>query len=590
MTFPELPIPAVQPTDAAALLRATIRDKRPVDTRPATLNFAFYGRVSTDDLRGLQDSEVSRAWQYGRATKLIEGHGTVVEEFFDEGVSRSTPFLRRPKGAELLELVANHRPNFHALVIGEAKRVFAGSQLEDVYYLLQRAGIELWIPEVSGRYDDNNITHKMILSFEGIMGKVESDTVRGRVRDSMTSIAVSADRRWLGGNPPYGYRLAVLERVEKRGVGTKGFTQTLELDPETAPIARRIFSEYMNGRSLREISAGLEKDMIPSPTGRPQWHIGTLSTILDNQTYTGYRVYGKQRKKQVPYDENDPRLGTVTTKTRLGDPPVLSNIPVYPPLITSEEFIRVDTMRQAKRTLTAPRKKASQRTQQSEPLRGRVFHNGKKLTLDRSRHGKVRYRSNTKDGSGKVSVYDWQLREAVHQWLSESFSRRNLPLLIKQLKSSAPKVQVAVRKLEAEQAKKRTQANNLLTLVEQGDNTATDRYQLRIAEIRELEAQILTLRAENLDVDGVVKLMRSLATETRKEVLDKASPEKLNRLYDALGIEIEYVPDEGGIRLNLAPLFEVGAKVGAPGGSLTLAPTRPSQLRFSVLLPLPMVA
>lgn len=565
-------------------LSSTIVDKRPVVTRPKTLQFAFYGRVSTEDERGLQDRENSRAWQLRRANEIIAGHGEIVAEYFDEGYSRTIPLIRRPKGAELLDLVMNGKPEWNALVIGEAKRVFSGSQLEDVFYLLQRGGIELWIPEVGGRYDDSNLSHKLHLALEGIIGKVESETVSGRVRDSMTAIALSDDPRWLGGNPPYGYRLVPFREAEKRGV--KVPLQTLQIDPQTAPVARRIFEEYLNGRSLREIAAGLARDLIPSPAGRAEWHIATLSTILDNATYTGYRVYGKQRKKLVPFDESNPRLGTETKKTRLGEPMVYSHTKVYPSIISDEEFKEVFNLRTAKRTLTAPRKKAVQRTGESEPLRGRIFYKGKKMTLDKTRHGKVRYRTNARDGVERVAVYDWQVSEALHQWLSESLSRRNLPLLIKQLKATAPKVQTQIAKLEVERTKKRTAAYNLLSLVESGDQTAIERYRLRIAEAKVFDDEIAKLNAQNLDVDGVTKLMRQLATETRKEVLDRASNQRLNRLYDALGVQIDYLPEEGGIRVNLAPVLAeasvappevddktgeatVGAKDSAPGGTRT---------------------
>ena len=57
-----------------------------------TMNFAFYGRVSTEDL---QDPTSSKQWQLSRATGLIEPHGGVVDpenEYFDIGQSRSLPW------------------------------------------------------------------------------------------------------------------------------------------------------------------------------------------------------------------------------------------------------------------------------------------------------------------------------------------------------------------------------------------------------------------------------------------------------------------------------------------------------------------
>ena len=59
------------------------------------MRFAFYGRVSTEDL---QDEASSRGWQLSRAKALIEPHGgVIVAEYFDIGMSRALPWKRRPE-------------------------------------------------------------------------------------------------------------------------------------------------------------------------------------------------------------------------------------------------------------------------------------------------------------------------------------------------------------------------------------------------------------------------------------------------------------------------------------------------------------
>src|ERR1035438_5394623 len=60
-------------------------------------NFAFYGRVATEDQ---QDPTSSRLWQLPRSEALILPHGRVVREFFDIGQSRSLPWKRRPGPAQ----------------------------------------------------------------------------------------------------------------------------------------------------------------------------------------------------------------------------------------------------------------------------------------------------------------------------------------------------------------------------------------------------------------------------------------------------------------------------------------------------------
>jgi hypothetical protein len=256
----------------------------------------------------------------------------------------------------------------------------------------------------------------------------------------MYGIAQSNDPRWLAGNPPFGYVLDRLPASEGARHG-KGYTNTLAVNDEAAAIVRRIFTEFLSGRSFREIAATFAEERILSPNGTEVWHLSTIHGILRNFNYTGYREYGKQRREYVSKNPNDHREGKKLTKTRHATKTtvVRSTSKVYPHIITVTEFKRVEELLNAKTTLTQPRRKAVQRTVDSEPLRGRIFHQGQKLTLDKTRHGKVRYRSNRMaDGEPRVAVYDWQVREAVHWWLSENLSRRNLPLLIKQLKSSAP--------------------------------------------------------------------------------------------------------------------------------------------------------
>lgn len=89
------------------------------------LRFAFCGRVSTEDQ---QDPEASRNWQLARARALTERHGEIVAEFFDVGQSRSIPWKRRPRAAELLEQLKNPDRGFDAVVIGEPQRAFYGNQ------------------------------------------------------------------------------------------------------------------------------------------------------------------------------------------------------------------------------------------------------------------------------------------------------------------------------------------------------------------------------------------------------------------------------------------------------------------------------
>ncbi|KUJ65978.1 hypothetical protein ACZ90_41755 [Streptomyces albus subsp. albus] len=88
------------------------------------------------------------------------------------------------------------------------------------------------------------------------------------------------------GRPPYGYRL-VVSVVDGRAA------QRLAPDERTAPVVRRIFREYLEGKGLQGIAEGLTSDRVPSPgglvrcgaTAPPGWSKNAVRGILVNPRY-----------------------------------------------------------------------------------------------------------------------------------------------------------------------------------------------------------------------------------------------------------------------------------------------------------------
>ena len=61
----------------------------------------------------------------------------------------------------------------------------------------------------------------------------------------------------------------------------------LTVNPDEAKVVCWIFEQYLAGNSLGKIVAGLEKQCIPSPTGRPKWNREAIDKLLSNEKYTG---------------------------------------------------------------------------------------------------------------------------------------------------------------------------------------------------------------------------------------------------------------------------------------------------------------
>ena len=89
-----------------------------------------------------------------------------------------------------------------------------------------------------------------------------------------------------GGKPALGYQV-----VDGR----------LTVQPEEAAIVRRIFREYADGRSYREIIAGLNADGLKTKRGNA-FGANSLHDLLKNEKYIGVLIYGA-----VPYREDGTR-------------------------------------------------------------------------------------------------------------------------------------------------------------------------------------------------------------------------------------------------------------------------------------------
>jgi len=163
---------------------------------PGGLRFASYGRVSTEDH---QDPVTSRARQLDQARTLVAGQGQIVAEFFDIGQSRTLAWARRPQAAALVAALADPDRGWDAIVIGEYERAFYGGQYASMAPLFEHYGIQLWTPEV-GRIDFHAEDHEQTMLALGFQSKKEI------VRTAMAA-QTREQGRYLGGRPPYGYRL-----------------------------------------------------------------------------------------------------------------------------------------------------------------------------------------------------------------------------------------------------------------------------------------------------------------------------------------------------------------------------------------------
>ena len=311
------------------------------------LRFAFYGRVSTEDW---QDPVTSRARQLQQAAMLVSGHGVITAEFFDTGQSRTLPWARRPQSAALVAQLADPERGWDAVVIGEYERAFYGSQYASMAPLFEHYGIQLWMPEVGGRVDWHAEDHEETMVALGLSSKREITRTRVRVRTAMAAQTLEQGR-YLGGRPPYGYRLADAGPHPNKAHAAWGRrAHRLEPDPVTAPVVSWMFAQRLAGHSAARITRALNDAGVPCPSaadpGRNPhrtgsgWTLRTVAAILANPRYTGRQVWNRQPSQAVLVDPADTGLGhKQVQRWNLPDGWVISRHPAHAALVSEADFI-----------------------------------------------------------------------------------------------------------------------------------------------------------------------------------------------------------------------------------------------------------
>jgi site-specific DNA recombinase len=316
--------------------------------------FAFYGRVSTEDW---QDPVTSLGRQREQAGALVRGHGRIVEEFCDVGESRSVAWGRRPQTAELIAALADQGRGWDAIVVGSTSGRFTAASTRWSLRCCSITASSCGCRRRAGRLR----LGARRAGDDRAGAVVEAGVARTSIRVRTAMAAQTREQgRYLGGRPPYGYRLGDAGPHPNKAHAAWGRrAHRLEPDPETAHVVRWVFAQRLAGHSVARIARALNEAGIPCPSAadpsrnphRPGtgWTLGTVTTILANPRYTGRQVWNRQRTDKDLADPADVSLGHKgVQRWNLPDGWVISRKPAHPALVSEADYIAAQNVRAAR--------------------------------------------------------------------------------------------------------------------------------------------------------------------------------------------------------------------------------------------------
>lgn len=245
---------------------------------------AIYARFSSE-LQSIHSCEDQVALCRARAER--EGW-SVTEVYTDVAISGTSN--RRPGMSALLSDAA---AGSFDIVCAEAIDRIARDQedIAAIYKRLTFAGVQIHTLS-DGKVDELHI------GLKGTMSALYLKDLAEKIRRGQRG---SVARSRIPGGLTYGY--AIVRAFGDDGEPVRGLR---EIVPEQADVVRRVYAEFLAGRSPRQIAIGLNADGIPSPRGSVWTASSILGSrsrsvgILHNAIYAGRFVYNRVQMKRDP--------------------------------------------------------------------------------------------------------------------------------------------------------------------------------------------------------------------------------------------------------------------------------------------------
>lgn len=230
------------------------------------LKVAAYCRVSTDS----DEQATSYEAQVEHYTNFIQKNDEweLAGIFADDGISGTNTKKREEFNRMIEECMSGHID----MVITKSISRFARNTLDCLRYIRQLK--EKNIPVLFEKENINTMDSKgeVLLTIMASLAQQESESLSKNVKLGLQ----------------FRYQNGEVQVNHNRFMGyTKDEDGHLIIEPAEAEIVKRIYREYLQGSSLKQIGDGLMEDGILTAAGKAKWRPESVKKILRNEKYIG---------------------------------------------------------------------------------------------------------------------------------------------------------------------------------------------------------------------------------------------------------------------------------------------------------------
>lgn len=230
------------------------------------LRVCAYCRVSTDS----DEQATSYEAQVEHYTTFIQRNAEweFAGIFADDGISGTNTKKREEFNRMIEECMAGHID----MIITKSISRFARNTLDCLQYIRELKDKN--IPVFFEKENINTMDSKgeVLLTIMASLAQQESESLSKNVKMGLQ----------------FRYQNGEVQVNHNRFLGyTKDEDGHLIVEPKGAEVVKRIYREYLEGSSLKQIGMGLEADGILTAANKKKWRPETLKKILQNEKYIG---------------------------------------------------------------------------------------------------------------------------------------------------------------------------------------------------------------------------------------------------------------------------------------------------------------